>query len=76
MYGVFKFRTLAYHQFLPFTDDLNDPTNMTVLIKLMGREAKVFHEIKYDQMGNKLDTEEEQVREVDILSWVYVRSSI
>ena len=66
--GVFKFRTLAFHQFLPFSDDPVDPTNMTVLIKLLGREQKIVIETKFDQYGNKLDNPEEQIREVNIYS--------
>ena len=66
--GVFKFRTLAFHQFLPFSDDPVDPTNMTVLIKLLGTETKTTYETMYDQAGNKLDSESEQIRQVDILS--------
>ena len=66
--GMFKFRVLAYHQFLPYSDDVVDPTNMTVLVKLLGREKRVFYETKFDQEGNKLDTSDEQVRDVDILS--------
>jgi hypothetical protein len=63
-----RFRTLAYQQFLPFSDDSINPLNMTVLIKLLGKDQKVVTEQKYDSLGNKLEGTEDQIREVDLYS--------
>lgn len=62
-----KFRVLAFHQFLPYGDDATDPTEMTVLIKFLGREQKVFKEIQYDENGNVM-TENEVIRHVEIMA--------
>jgi len=63
-----KFRTLAYQQFLPFSDDTINPLNMTVLIKLMGKDKKVTQQQTYDEQGRKLEGIEDQIREVDLYS--------
>lgn len=55
LYGCHRFRVLAPHQFLPFSDDPTDPTNMTVLIKMLGTERKQI--TKFDAAGFKLPDE-------------------
>lgn len=66
--GKHQFRTLAGHQFLPYSDDVIDPTNMTVFIKLMGSVLKEFPGAS-DVDGNK-DANTSVIRLVDIL-WLY-----
>lgn len=66
--GKIKLRVLAYHQFLPFSDDKNNPLNMTVLIKLLGKERPIITEQLYDEDGTKNESTEDQIREVDIYS--------
>jgi len=63
-----RFRTLAYQQFLPFSDDSINPLNMTVLIKLLGKDQKIVAEQKYDELGNKTKGVEDTIREVDLYS--------
>ena len=62
-----QFRILAFHQFLPFGDDPTDPTEMTVLIKFLGREKKLVKEIQYDKNGN-ITTEDEIIKNVEIMA--------
>ena len=59
-----QFRVLAAHQFLPFSDDISDPNNMTVFIKMMGREVQQV-EAEYSKDGRLL--REEFTREVQIM---------
>jgi hypothetical protein len=66
--GEHQFRVLAAHQFLPFSDDLIDPTHPTVFIKLMGQEYKQFA-INTDDSGRR-ETVQDDIRLVDIL-WLY-----
>lgn len=65
--GCIKLRVLAYHQFLPFSDDMIDPTNMTVLIKFLGREKRVVEEVIYDTEGNRNETQK-VVKEVEVMA--------
>ena len=60
-----QFRVLAAHQFLPFSDDLVNPNNMTVFIKLLGKEEKEVS-VQYNKDGRLVDTTE--IREVHILA--------
>lgn len=62
--GKHQFRTLAPHQFLPFSDDLFSPNEMTVFIKLMEEETKVIG-AKYDSDGRKVS--EGRLENVNIL---------
>ncbi len=64
--GKHMTRVLAAQQFLPFSDDPEDPTNMTVFIKLLGNE-EIRIEQKGDDKGNRTD-EQSQIRRVDILA--------
>jgi hypothetical protein len=66
--GKHAFRVLAAHQFLPFSDDVVDPTSPTVFIKLMGQEYKNYA-TTVDQEGNK-NPNPDDIRLVDIL-WLY-----
>lgn len=63
--GKHKFRVLGGHQFLPFSDDPIDPSNMTVFIKLMGNELKQVAP-KFLEDGTRLDNADE-VEQVTIL---------
>ena len=38
--GVLKTRVLSAHQFLPYSDDKNNPLRPTVMIKLLGSEIE------------------------------------
>lgn len=62
--GKHRFRTLAPHQFLPFSDDPVSPNDMTVFIKLMEEEKKVTGP-KYDAEGRKVS--EQLIQNVNIL---------
>ena len=66
--GVFKFRVLGLHQFIPYSDDPINPHRMTVCIKLLGQDTKITYEAQYDSAGRKLQTEEENVRLVNIFA--------
>ena len=59
------FRVLGGHQFLPFSDDPVDPTNMTVFVKLMGNELQKVTP-KFTEDGTRQDQNEE-IRQVTIL---------
>lgn len=63
--GVIKFRVLAAHQFLPFSDDPVNPQNMTVGIKFLGNELRQFLPV-YDDNGKLL--EDRKVREVNMFA--------
>lgn len=66
--GKHCFRVLAAHQFLPYSDDVSDPTCPTVFIKLMGSEYKNCG-YTVDSEGNK-NSNVDDIRLVDIL-WLY-----
>jgi hypothetical protein len=54
--GKLKFKVLAAHQFLVFSDDPIDTTNPTVFIKLLPKTQKQV-QITVDKNGNKIDPE-------------------
>lgn len=62
-----KFRVLGGHQFLPFSDDPVDPTRMTVMIKLLGKEKPFKADTAFDESGNKMSTQDD-ITEVDLLA--------
>lgn len=64
--GIHQVRVLAGHQFLPYSDDLENPMNTTVFIKLMGSELKNIR-VEGDDEGNR-DDDTTDVRSVDILA--------
>ena len=59
--GKHKFRALGGHQFLPFSDDPTNPTNMTVFIKLLGKGMPIKG-AEFTQDGEKL--QQRKIREV------------
>jgi hypothetical protein len=64
--GKHQMRVLAGHQFLPYSDDTENPLNTTVFIKLMGSELKEIR-IEGDDKGNRTD-DTTDIRQVDILA--------
>lgn len=64
--GVQKVKVLNAHQFLPYSDSITSPNEMTVFIKLLGREPKRM-EVVSDRQGNRNDTEDE-ITMVDIFA--------
>lgn len=63
--GKHQVRVLAGHQFLPFSDDPQNPNVMTVFIKLLGKDY-VTRSAVYDEYGRLLEREDK--REVTILA--------
>lgn len=65
--GEQRFRVLAGHQFLPFSDDPVNPMNMTVFIKLLGQISKnVVDNRQYIQDNGLLVTEDDEIKQVDL----------
>lgn len=64
--GIHRTRVLAAHQFLPYSDDKQDPNNMTVFIKLMGKRPIIFEQAT-DSEGNDL-SQNNEVELTDILA--------
>lgn len=63
--GKHRFRVLAAHQFLPYSDDPVNPLRMTVGIKLLGQETKEFlPQVNRDG----LVTQKKEIREVTIFA--------
>jgi hypothetical protein len=60
-----KFRVLAAHQFLPYSDDPVNPNRMTAFIKFLGNENDAPTTM-YNEAGKKIT--EENIREVTILA--------
>lgn len=58
-----KLRVLAGHQFLPFSDDKQNPMNLTVFIKFMGSEIKAA---PIDDANGVRNTQEKDPHSVDI----------
>jgi len=52
--GNQRLRVLSAHQYLPFSDDPVDPTQMTVFIKFMGTEDDFFFN-RFDKEGELID---------------------
>lgn len=63
--GKQSLRVLAAHQFLPFSDDTQNPLNMTVFIKFMGNEIKKT--MSADDKDGVRNTDEDSPRRVGIL---------
>lgn len=63
--GKHRFRVLAAHQFLPYSDDPRNPNRMTVGIKLLDRETKEFTPRSND---SGTITEKKEIREVTIFA--------
>lgn len=60
-----RFRVLAAHQFLPYSDDPSNPNRMTVGIKLLGQETQEFLP-QVDRNG--LVTQKVEIREITIFA--------
>lgn len=58
-----RLRVLAGHQFLPFSDDKQNPMNMTVFIKFMGSELK---QTVADNDKGVRNTQDKEMRNVDV----------
>jgi hypothetical protein len=56
--GKHQVRTLAGHQFLPFSDDPVNPLKMTVFIKVLGEEMQWLTD-RDDQDGNRKDQDKD-----------------
>lgn len=65
--GKQKFRVLAGHQFLPYSDDPVNPLNMTVFIKLLGHKSKSKGDNRtYIEEDGLLVTDDDEIRQVDV----------
>jgi len=64
--GVQKLKLLNAHQFLPFSDSITSPNQMTVFIKLLGQETQ-RQEAVADNMGYR-DPKPDQVTMVDLFA--------
>lgn len=64
--GRQRVRVLNAHQFLVFSDNPKSPNEMTVFIKLLGREVKT-RQVITDSEGNR-DNNEDQITMVDIFA--------
>jgi len=51
--GKHKLRVMAPHQFLPYSDNTSNPTEMTVFMKLLGKRVD-YYGPRFDQEGNKI----------------------
>ncbi len=64
--GIQRVRVLNAHEFLPFSDSIKNPTEMTVFIKLLGREI-AQKEVISDSNGNR-DLDTDQITMVDVFA--------
>lgn len=65
--GEQRFRVLGGHQFLPFSDNIMNPLEMTVLIKLLGSTDKKANDYRdYITSDGLLVTDEDEMRTVDL----------
>ena len=62
--GHQRIRVLAPHQFLPYSDDSTDPSNVTVIMKMLGTEKKPAQ--AFNDSGQQVD--KESIREVAIIA--------
>lgn len=63
--GKHKVRALWAHQFLPFSDNVENPLQMTVFIKLLGNDIKYIEQVGNDK-GKRKEAKKE-IRMVNIL---------